>query len=151
VVRSTVLTAALIACAAVAPTRAHAQAAAAPDTTITLRSAGSALEFLPDKISIKAGKRVRIRYTNEGTLPHNLVFVKDAEDLDAIASAAYQAGATNFVPLAMKDKLIAYTELVSSGKTVEVTFVVPAPGEYPFICLFPGHSGMMIGTLRALR
>ncbi len=143
------LVAVLLAGTATLPARGIAQAT--PDTTVVLRSSGSALEFLPDRISLKTGTRVRIRYTNDGTLPHNIVFVKSEDDLDAIVTAAYQAGATGFVPLEMKDKLIAWTELISAGKTVEVTFVVPAPGEYPFICLFPGHAGMMLGTLRSLR
>jgi azurin len=30
-------------------------------------------------------------------------------------------------------------------------FVVPDPGEYTFICLFPGHAQMMLGTLTARR
>jgi azurin len=122
-----------------------------PDTTIVLRSAGSALEFLPARISVKNGLRVRVRYTNEGTLPHNLAFARSEDDLDAIAAAAYAAGTTGFVPLEHKDKLIAWTSLVSPGQTVDVTFVVPPPGEYPFICLFPGHANMMNGVLRSLR
>jgi plastocyanin len=122
-----------------------------PDTTIVLKSAGSALEFIPARISVRNGLRVRVRYTNDGTLPHNLAFAKSEDDLDAIASAAYAAGATGFVPLEHKDKLIAWSSLVSPGQTVDVTFVVPPPGEYPFICLFPGHANMMNGVLRSLR
>lgn len=133
---------------------AHAQTRGAeppPDTTVVLKSAGSALEFVPARLSVKNGLRVRVRYTNEGTLPHNLAFAKSEDDLDAIASAAYSASASGFVPLEHKDKLIAWTSLVSPGQTVEVTFVVPEPGEYPFICLFPGHANMMNGVMRSLR
>lgn len=124
---------------------------AAPDTTITIRAAGSTLAFVPPRISVKNGTRVRIRFVNEGTLPHNFVLPREADDIDALGTAAYQADNTGHVPLEHRDKLIAYTGLASPGETVEVTFVVPPPGVYTYVCLFPGHSNTMLGTLRSLR
>lgn len=121
------------------------------DTTITIRAAGSTLEFTPTRVSAKAGTRVRIRFVNDGTLPHNLVVPKTDDDIDALALAAYQAAETGYVPLDLKDKLVGWTTLASPGQSVEVTFVVPAAGEYTYICLFPGHSNSMLGTFRALK
>jgi plastocyanin len=121
------------------------------DTTITIRAAGSTLEFTPARVSAKAGTRVRIRFVNDGTLPHNLVVPKTDDDIDALALAAYQAGETGYVPLELKEKLVGWTTLASPGQSVEVTFVVPAAGEYTYVCLFPGHSNSMLGTLRALK
>ena len=121
------------------------------DRTVTLRTSGSNLSFDPDAISLKAGTRVQIQYINDGVLPHNFVLLRSEDDLDDLGAAAYEAEATGFVPLDAKDKLIAYTPLAAPGMTVTVTFVVPAPGEYTFVCLFPGHYNVMLGTLRALR
>lgn len=121
------------------------------DTTITIRAAGSTLEFTPARVSAKAGTRVRIRFVNDGTLPHNLVVPKTDDDIDALALAAYQAGETGYVPLELKEKLVGWTTLASPGQSVEVTFVVPAAGEYTYVCLFPGHANSMLGTLRALK
>lgn len=121
------------------------------DTTITIRAAGSTLEFTPARVSAKAGTRLRLRFVNDGTLPHNLVVPKSDDDIDALALAAYQAGETGYVPVDLKTKLIGFTTLASPGETVEVSFVVPAAGEYTYVCLFPGHSNSMLGTLRALR
>jgi plastocyanin len=121
------------------------------DTTITIRAAGSTLEFTPARVSAKAGTRVRIRFVNDGTLPHNLVVPKTDDDIDALALAAYQAGETGYVPLELKEKLVGWTMLASPGQSVEVTFVVPAAGEYTYVCLFPGHANSMLGTLRALK
>jgi plastocyanin len=123
----------------------------AVDTTITIKASGSSLEFTPPNISVKNGKRVKLRFVNDGTLPHNIVLPKSASDLDALATEAYGAGETGYVPVGSKDKLIAYSTLASPGQTVEVTFVVPAPGEYTYVCLFPGHANSMFGTLRSLR
>lgn len=121
------------------------------DTTITIRASGSTLEFSPQRISARTGTRLRIRFVNEGTLPHNVVVPRSEEDIDGLVQAAYLASESGFVPLGHKGKLLAYTTLASPGDTVEVTLTVPAPGEYTFICLFPGHATSMFGTLRALR
>jgi uncharacterized cupredoxin-like copper-binding protein len=121
------------------------------DRTVTIRTSGSNLSFEPDAVSLKTGTRVRIQYVNDGVLPHNFVLLRSEDDLDDLGAAAYEAEATGFVPLDEKDKLIAYTALAAPGMTVTVTFVVPEPGEYTFVCLFPGHYNVMLGTLRALR
>ena len=122
-----------------------------PDTTITIRAVGSTLEFSPTRVSAKAGTRLRLRFVNDGTLPHNLVVPRKDDDIDAIALAAYSASETGYVPTALKAKLVGWTALASPGESVEVSFVVPEAGEYTYVCLFPGHSNSMLGTLRALR
>jgi uncharacterized cupredoxin-like copper-binding protein len=136
----------------------HAQTSAADlaregapvDTVIAIRTTGSNLEFSPSQIAVKAGTRVRIRYTNDGTLPHNIVLVKDEADIDVLGMAAYAAGETGYVPVEHADRMYAYSELAVPGTTVEIEFVAPPPGEYFFVCLYPGHYNMMIGTLRSL-
>ena len=138
---------------AAATTSAHAQSSAAvpaPDTTIIVRANTSTLEFDPPRISAKQGTRVRIRFANVGTLPHNFVIVKDENDIDDLSAKASKVGG-DYVPLAQKDKMIAFTKLASPGQTVEVTFVMPLPGEYTYVCLLSGHSNSMLGTLRSLR
>lgn len=125
-------------------------AQAAPDTTITISANSSTLEFDPSAIAVKQGTRVRLRFINRGMLPHNFVLVRNEDDIDGLAEAASKLGGS-YVPLAQKDKLIAYTALASPGDTVEVSFVVPGPGLYTYVCLMSGHSNSMLGTLRALR
>lgn len=126
-------------------------AQSAADTTITIRATGSTLEFTPTRVSAKAGTRVRIRFINEGTLPHNLVVPISDDDIDTLALAAYRAGETGYVPMDLRERLVAWTALASPGESVETTFVVPAAGEYTYVCLFPGHANSMLGTLRALK
>ena len=120
------------------------------DTTIVVRASSSTLEFDPPAIAAKAGARVRLRFVNAGTLPHNLVVVKDEDDIDALAEAASKVGG-DYVPLSQKDKMIAYTTLASPGQTVELIFVVPPAGVYTYVCLLSGHSNSMLGSLRSLR
>ena|SRR5688572_3245652 len=133
------------------PATPAATAKAAVDTTIDIMAMGSTLEFETPAIAVKAGKRVRLRFMNHGTLPHNLVIAKSADDIDALIAAAGMAYKTGYVPVELKDKMIGWTALASPGQTVEFDFVVPPPGEYTYICLISGHYNSMLGTLRSLK
>ncbi|MEP6999000.1 MAG: plastocyanin/azurin family copper-binding protein [bacterium] len=151
--RFPVLVAAVGVCSAtaVAPARAQSGAAhVAIDTTITVRARTSTLEFDPPAIAARHGTRVRIRFSNMGTLPHNFVVVRDDNDIDELAAAASKMGG-DYVPVALKAKMIAYSTLASPGQTVEVTFVMPPAGEYTYVCLMSGHANSMLGRLRSLR
>jgi plastocyanin len=123
--------------------------AQALDTTIVVRASSSTLEFEPTTIVVKQGTRVRLRLVNAGTLPHNIVFVRNEDDIDVLAQAAMEEGG-DYVPLGHKAKMFAYTRLASPSQTVEVTFVTPPAGKYTYVCLMSGHAAMMLGTLRSL-
>lgn len=133
-----------------APGARRPQNAARVDTTITIRARDTSLEFLPSRISAERGTRVRIRFVNDGTLPHNIVLVKDENDIDMLGLAAFEAADTEYVPLEHQDRMFAYSDLAAPGETVEMTFEAPPAGEYFFVCLYSGHYNMMVGTLRSL-
>ena len=138
-------------CTAAIHSTARAQAASTQvDTTITIRANSSSLEFDPPTIAAKQGTRVRLRFLNAGTLPHNVIVVRNENDIDALAAEAAKAGG-DYIPLTQKAKLIAFSTLASPGQTVDVTFVMPPPGEYTYVCLMSGHANSMIGKLRSLR
>ena len=127
-------------------------AAKAPvDTTIEIMAMGSTLAFEAPEIAVKQGKRVRLRFMNHGTLPHNIVIAKTEDDVDVLAAAASAAYETGYVPVQMKDRMIGYSGLASPGETVEFDFVVPPPGQYTYVCLISGHANSMVGTLRSLK
>ena len=129
-------------------TAAPAAAKAPVDTTIDVMAMGSTLEFTPAEISVKAGKRVRLRFMNHGSLPHNLVIARSDDDIDALIAASGMAYKTGYVPVELKDKMVGWTTLASPNQTVEFDFVAPPPGEYTYICLISGHYNSMLGTLR---
>jgi uncharacterized cupredoxin-like copper-binding protein len=128
-----------------------AAAKVAIDTTIDIMAMGSTLEFGTPEIAVKQGKRVRLRFMNHGTLPHNFVIAKTEDDVDVLAAAASAAYKTGYVPVELKDRMIGYSALASPGETVEFVFVVPPPGEYTYVCLISGHYNSMLGTLRSLK
>ena len=80
---------------------------------------------------------------------HNFVLLKKASEAKGVVGKCESARDTEFIAAAVKPQLIAYTKLIGPGETAEVTFTAPAqPGDYLFVCTFPGHFAMgMKGTL----
>lgn len=129
---------------------APAAAAAAPAAATFEITANDAMKFSLTRIEAKAGQDLKITLTNMGTLPkaamgHNLVILKKGVDTKAFSDAAVTAAATDYVPAAKADQIIAHTKLLGPKQSEELSFKAPTePGEYPFLCTFPGHflSGM---------
>lgn len=103
------------------------------------------MKFNLATITARPGETLRVRLKSTGTLPkvamgHNFVLLAKGTDAAAFANAAAMAGATQYIPAALKGKVLAMTTLVGPGETVEVTFKVPAAvGSYTYLCSFPGH------------
>lgn len=103
------------------------------------------LRFSEEVITVKPGEEITIKLVNKSKMPaiamsHNWVLLKADADVHAFDKAALKAGKDNgYLPQDMS-QVIAHTGLVGGGESDSVTFTVPkAPGEYEFICTFPGH------------
>ncbi len=126
---------------------------AAPETDpveVVIRSVGNELRFDTTAFAVEAGQEVRLIFNNEATvqgLAHNVVILTDAEAIDRVGMAAMSAAANDYIP--EDAAVLFYTPLAQPGETVEVTFTAPSePGEYPFICTFPGHYVLMRGVMK---
>ncbi|MDX1637043.1 MAG: plastocyanin/azurin family copper-binding protein [Balneolaceae bacterium] len=109
---------------------------------------------LLESITAQPGEEIRIELTTRSQLPatamaHNWVLLSLDTDPQAFANAAAQARDNDYIPQDMTDSILAETGLAGGGETVSVTFTVPeTPGEYEYICSFPGHfAAGMRGTL----
>lgn len=108
-------------------------------------TANDAMKFSLTRFEVKAGQEVKVTLTNLGTMPkvamgHNFVLLKLGADPKAFADAAIAAAATDYIPAAKADQIIAHTKLLGPKQSDEITFKAPAePGEYPFLCSFPAH------------
>jgi azurin len=112
------------------------------------------MKFSVPTIAAKPGEQIRVRLVVKGGMPkiamaHNFVLLAKGADTLKFVNAAALARATDFIPPEMKAQVLASTGLAGAGETVEVTFKAPtAPGEYTYLCTFPGHfQAGMRGTL----
>jgi azurin len=123
----------------------------APMKTVELhiQTDGDFLAFVPTELTCPTGAHVRLYFHHAGEhIPqeHNWVLVKPGM-LDEVEKAGMEAGeASGWVPQ-HDPRVLAATSLCSPGGIAMVEFVAPAPGDYPFLCSFPGHGAEMQGVL----
>jgi azurin len=123
---------------------------AAKAEKITVATNGDQLAFDKTKLKAKPGQSVTLTFKNTASknsgLQHNWVLTQP-EKGDAVGMAGIQAGPTkDYVPEG--SDVLAHTKLVNPGESVTITFTAPSqPGDYPYICSFPGHYTTMKGVL----
>lgn len=112
------------------------------------------MKFSVTNIEAQPGEEITIKLTTKSQLPkaamaHNVVVIDKDANVDEIAMASIQARDNEYVAPEYDEEIVAATGLAGAGETVEVTFTVPEePGEYPYICSFPGHyQAGMVGVL----
>ena len=112
--------------------------------------------FQFDKKFLEAsvGQEITIVFKNIGKQPkeavgHNLVVVKPGTVVPQFAMKCASAKGNNYIPTAKADKepMVASTKILGPGEKDSITFTVEEAGDYPFFCSFPGHFGVMNGTL----
>lgn len=123
-----------------------------PVVELHIETEGDLLEFRPRALSCHTGDRVRLTFRHTGkyiSSEHNWVLIKPGS-FDAIIAAAAAAGeARGYLPVA-DPRMLAFTAPCGKGQEVATQFVAPPPGDYPFICTFPGHAQSMWGVLHVL-
>jgi len=111
------------------------------------------MRYSVTSLEAKPGEELHVVLTNTGSLPkeamsHNWVLLKPGSDVMAFSAAAASAKDQDYIPDSLKGEIIAKIDMQGPHQTGEVTFKAPdQPGEYPYLCSFPGHAALMKGTL----
>ncbi|MDZ4406305.1 PVC-type heme-binding CxxCH protein [Prosthecobacter sp.] len=112
------------------------------------------LRFDTTRIEVQAGKNFEIIFENDDVMPHNLVIVPPGKHMD-IGMAAMTMTPDKldkqgraFLPTTFEKEILAATKLLEPGQKETIKLKAPSqPGEYEFVCTFPGHAVLMWGTL----
>jgi len=134
---------------------AEAESESGPTSSITLTPVGNQMKFEQTEFTVEAGTEVTLTFDNTATSPameHNVVILTDNTQavINRVGNAAVNAASNEYIP--EDDAILANTALAKPGETVTVTFKAPSePGEYAYICTFPGHYAMMQGTMRVVK
>jgi putative heme-binding domain-containing protein len=110
-------------------------------------------QMLYDKslIVVEAGKPVEIILINEDVMPHNLVIVTPgaSEEIGKAAEKmAPEPDAQGRIHVPASPKVLQATKMVEAGQQAKLSFTAPTdPGDYQYVCTFPGHWMRMLGTL----
>ncbi len=110
------------------------------------------LKFEVEEITVKAGSRVQLTFSNTDDMQHNFVLVAPGKG-DIVGKMALDLGLKgpekNYVP--ETPFVLAYTKLLqpSSGETIYFTAPLK-PGNYPYVCTYPGHYLVMRGVMKVV-
>ncbi|MCM2268580.1 MAG: plastocyanin/azurin family copper-binding protein [Thermoanaerobaculia bacterium] len=121
-----------------------ATAATAAPRVVKLKGTDN-MQFDVKRLEAKAGEQLEVQLTTVSSMPktemaHNFILLAKNTPVDAFVMEAAMARATDYIPAGKKSFVLASTAMAGGGETVKVTFNVPTePGEYTFICSFPGH------------
>ncbi len=117
----------------------------APLTSITI-SGNDQMKFDITNFTVAAGTEITLTFKNVGTMPkesmgHNLVVLVKETDPVAFANASIRHPKNDYVAADMIDSVIAATPVLGPGESATLTFRAPDdPGDYPYVCSFPGHT-----------
>jgi azurin len=122
-----------------------------PGVTITIGTEPG-LRFDVEAIEVSAGSRIKLVFSNDDDMLHNFV-VTMPDAADEVAEAAIALGLDgpeqDYVPAS--DDVLFHTALLQPETAEAIYFTAPdAPGDYTFVCTFPGHAMTMRGVFRVL-
>ncbi|GAA4413640.1 hypothetical protein GCM10023187_42170 [Nibrella viscosa] len=123
-----------------------------PDQTITLTTKPG-LKFDTEKVEVKAGSRVKWVFSNNDDMLHNCVIVKPAT-ANKVGNDAMKLNLNGpkmqYVPNV--SEVLYHTNLLQPETAEAIYFVAPTePGEYQYVCTFPGHHTLMQGILKVVK
>lgn len=119
-------------------------------TVILLRTVRHEMRYDKRYFAVEAGQAVQIILDNVDVMPHNVVVVTPG----AIASVGAAAELMQHRPGQDKpfvpntNEVLFASRLVQPDRRDRLSFAAPSrPGEYPYVCTFPGHWRRMYGVM----
>ena len=133
------------------PARPNPWAGGAPGREIVIEAA-LGLQFVQKQIRVKAGERLSVRFENPDLIPHNWLLAKPG----SLKSLGEKCNLMITDPLGLEkhyvpdsSDVIAYTDMTNpEGKTTIHLTAPSQPGDYPYLCSFPGHWMVMNGVMK---
>lgn len=128
-------------------------ATAFAEDAVTLEITGNdQLQYDKKELTAVTGQKVTLKLKHVGKLPkvamgHNVVILKPGTEIAPFAMKCAPAAANDYIPEdeEVAKLMVVYTKMLGGGEETEITFTAPEPGEYPYLCTFPGHFGTMNG------
>lgn len=122
---------------------------------ITMKTIQNEMKYDLSEFVVKAGETVTLVFENNDFMQHNLLILAEGsmEKVGAAADKMAQdpnAADRNYIP--RMPEVLQATNLVDPNQKVTLTFTAPdKPGEYPYICTFPGHWRIMQGVMKVVK
>lgn len=122
---------------------------------IIMKTIQNEMKYDLSEFVVKAGEIVTLVFENNDFMQHNLLILAQGsmEKVGAAADKLAQdtnAADKNYIP--RMPEILHATDLVNPNEKVTLTFTAPdKPGEYPYVCTFPGHWRIMQGLMKVVK
>jgi putative membrane-bound dehydrogenase-like protein len=125
------------------------------DKVIVLKVLKDVMKYDRELITAKAGTTIQIVLQNPDFMQHNLLVLKP-NTMEKVGLAADKmvtdpnGAKMHYIP--KLPEVIAATPMINPGGKYTLLVKLPnVPGDYPYICTFPGHWRIMKGILRVTK
>jgi len=122
---------------------------------ITMKTIQNEMKYDLSEFVVKAGETVTLVFENNDFMQHNLLILAEGsiEKVGAAADKLAQdpnAADRNYIP--KMPEILHATALLNPNEKVTLQFTAPdKPGEYPYVCTFPGHWRIMQGVMKVVK
>ncbi|MBU63408.1 MAG: hypothetical protein CMI26_13005 [Opitutae bacterium] len=122
------------------------------DFKITISCIKEKLMYDIKEFTTRSGQNITVTFKNSDFPPHNLLFVQPGT-ADEVAGLAIALGAEGFAKgfRPESDKILWGSAMLDQGQQSTINFIAPEPGDYPYLCTFPGHHILMRGMMRVVK
>ena len=113
----------------------------------------SLMKFNIEEFTVRAGQKIELNLDNKDLMQHNLLIVQPGA-ADEVAQEAIALGAEGQAKHWVPDnkKILFASKLLDANKSEVLKFTAPStPGDYQFVCTFPGHAPVMRGIMRVTK
>ncbi len=124
-------------------------------TVINMKTIQNEMKYDLSEFVVKAGTTVTLVFENNDFMQHNLLILAEGsiEKVGAAADKLAQDSSAedrDYIP--RMPEVLHATALVNPNEKVVLRFTAPdKPGEYPYICTFPGHWRIMQGVMKVVK
>ena len=110
------------------------------------------LKFDIEAITVKAGSKIKLTFNNSDDMQHNFVLTAP-NAANQVGEMAIKLGVDgerlNYIP--STPLVLVHTLLLQPGQSDVIYFSAPdEPGEYQYLCTYPGHYMIMRGVLKVI-
>jgi azurin len=110
------------------------------------------LQYAQKELTAKPGEAISLKLRNTDVMPHNLVIVSPGA-MQKVGAASFKmlndpdAGKKHYIPDV--PEVLHFIPVINPSSEHTLHFRIPEePGDYPYLCTFPGHWMAMNGVIR---
>ena len=125
-------------------------------SVFVIKTVREQMRYDTPEITVEAGKPFEVIFENNDIMPHNIVFCGPGSHTEVGAMAQTMTAVADrkgnfYIPEHKAILKEAYSKLLEPGQKQRLQLTAPAaPGDFEYVCTFPGHWMIMWGRMQVV-